>query len=333
MKRTLTWLFAVGVVASLFVLGLVPNKQAVMGIASTVQAGDGLEIHPIAALNTPFRENEANFSQDGRTVYFACGEGAPSPASPDICVSHLTGDFEDADWSEPELLPFPINTPFAEREPMITKDGRHLYFHSNRPGGFGGLDIYVSEMGPDGEWQTPVNLGAPINTRFNDHCFYFVDMETEDEAYMASDRPEGRIGGTDIWHTRKVDGVWTEPENLGPNINSAGAGTHMAIVGPDGRLWVTASRRADSLGEEDQYVSERDANGDWGPLRNLGAPMNTTSNDRCGDFTRDGKFFVFSSNFPEQNAPRGNQDIYFVNFDDLLKSLGLRHDRRDRRHH
>ena len=125
MKRTLTWLFAVGVVASLFVLGLVPNKQAVMGIASTVQAGDGLEIHPIAALNSPFRENEATFSADGETVYFACF--GRSAGSPDICVSHLTGEFEDADWSEPELVPS-LSTPFNEQEPMLTLDGRHLYF-------------------------------------------------------------------------------------------------------------------------------------------------------------------------------------------------------------
>ena len=52
---------------------------------------DGLKIHPIAALNTKFKENEASFSQDGRTVYFACF--GRSKGSPDICVSHLTGDY------------------------------------------------------------------------------------------------------------------------------------------------------------------------------------------------------------------------------------------------
>ena len=93
----------------------------------------------------------------------------------------------------------------------------------------------------------------------------------------------------------------------------------MAMVGPDGRLWVTAVR-PEGLGGEDQYVSERDANGDWGPLLNLGEPMNTPGNDRCGDWTPDGKFFVFSAS----SAPSSfSFDIYFVNFEDLLESLGL----------
>jgi WD40 repeat protein len=293
---------------------------------------------PITSLNSPFRDNEASFTHDGHTVYFAChGRFSSAPAAADICVSHLTGTFENMQWSEPEPVPFPITTTdFNEQEPKISLDGKRLYFQSNRPGGKGGLDVWVSERGPSGEWQDPVSLPFPINTAFNDHCLYFDDMVHEDSAYLASNRP-GTLGGNDLWYTVKIGGEWTAPVNLGPNINSPG-NDHMAMVGPDGRLWVT-SNRAGTMGGEDQWVSERDANGNWGPLRNLGAPWNSPSDDRCGDWTfkrgmgqmkRSDKagglgseiYFVFASSRPE--APgAGNLDNYYVRFGAVLESLGL----------
>jgi hypothetical protein len=300
--------------------------------------------HAIDPLNSPFKETEASFTHDGHTVYFACyGRFGSAPTAADICVSHLTGKFEDMQWSEPELVPFSL-TEFNEQEPKISLDGKRLYFQSNRPGGKGGLDVWVSERGPSGEWQDPVSLPFPINTPFNDHCLYFDDPVNENSAYLASNRP-GTLGGNDLWYTRKIDGEWTTPVNLGPNINSKD-NDHMAMVGPDGRLWVT-SNRAGTMGGEDQWVSERQPDSScgsppcWGPLINLGAPWNSPSDDRCGDWTfKTGMgqiersdnagglgseiYFVFSSSRPEAPASgAGNLDNYFVRFDAVLQSLGL----------
>jgi hypothetical protein len=314
---------------------------ALMGLGWGTRVSADDELHPIDPLNSSFKENEASFTHDGHTVYFACyGRFGSAPTGADICVSHLTGRFEDMQWSEPEPVPFPITTQFNEQEPKISLDGKRLYFQSNRPGGKGGVDVWVSERGPSGEWQDPVSLPFPINTPFNDHCFYFDDMVHEDSGYLASNRP-GTLGGNDMWYTEKIDGHWTTPVNLGPNINSP-RNDHMAMVGPDGRLWVT-SDRAGTMGGEDQWVSEIDADGGWGPLRNIGAPWNSPSDDRCGDWTfKRGMgqmrrsdnaggpgseiYFVFSSSRPE--APTipsgaGNLDNYYVRFDAVLESLGL----------
>lgn len=317
---------------------------ALMGVGWGTGVAADDELHPIDPLNSSFperKENEASFTHDGHTVYFACyGRFGSAPTAADICVSHLTGRFEDMQWSEPEPVPFPITTQFNEQEPKISLDGKRLYFLSNRPGGQGGVDVWVSERGPSGEWQDPESLPFPINTPFNDHCFYFDDMVHEDSAYLASNRP-GTLGGNDLWYTEKIDGQWTTPVNLGPNINSP-QNDHMAMVGPDGRLWVT-SNRAGTMGGEDQWVSELDANGSWGPLRNIGEPWNSPSDDRCGDWTfKRGMgqmersddagglgseiYFVFSSSRPEaptNPSGAGNLDHYYVRFDAVLESLGL----------
>ena len=299
---------------------------------------------PITPLNSPIRENEASFSHDGHTVYFQRG---PLETS-DIYVSHLSGNFEDMKWSEPEPLPAPINTPFSEVEPKISLDGKRLYFQSNRPGGKGGLDIWVSELGEDGLWQKPVSLPFPINTEFNDHCLYFDDPINEDSAYLASNRP-GTLGRNDLWYTRKVNGVWTTPVNLGPNINSPG-NEHMAMLDPlDSNRLVVTSNRLGTLGGEDQWISLRQPDSScasapcWGPLINLGAPWNSPSDDRCGDWTMkrgSGQmnrstnarglgselYFVFASNRPDpptNPTGRGNLDHYFVRWETVLESLGF----------
>ena len=301
----------------------------------------------INAINTAAPEHEASFTQDGHTMYFRCDDPSPGGTGFDICVSRLLGNFEDGRWTDPERLPEPINTKSGDQEPKISRNGKRLFFQSDRlePGDLDrDADVYYSDL-VDGEWQPPVRLPAPINTEFNDHCVYFEDMrayddlDLETDVYLASNRL-GTRGGNDLWVSHRKDGVYTEPVNLndlspGSKINSA-ANDHMAMVGPDGRLWVTTNKPG-GFGGEDMYISTRQADGNWGPLVNMGPTFNTARDDRCADFVmgtgkggmkrneeagEHAKGSVIYAVYASTDRPggMGNRDLWYFRLDDLLKA-------------
>jgi hypothetical protein len=126
--------------------------------------------------------------------------------------------YEDGFWGKAEKLGENITTKYWESHACFTKDGRTLYFTSNRKGGFGGLDIYRSERQADGRWGPPVNLGPTVNTRYNEETpFITMDGKT---LYFSS-YGHFNMGGYDIFYSTLDDkGSWTEPVNLGYPINT-----------------------------------------------------------------------------------------------------------------
>lgn len=148
-------------------------------------------------------ESQPSFSPDGRTVYFVRGNYRNGPYTNDIYKSEL-GD--NGYWSTPEKLSDKVNTPFREEYVQIHPDGKTLYFASDGHPGMGGLDIFMSKMDENGEWQTPINLGYPINT-YNDESSLLVAADGE-LAYFSSDK-EGGFGGLDLYS-------FVMPEHLRP---------------------------------------------------------------------------------------------------------------------
>ncbi len=253
-----------------------------------------------AALNAAGRDSEPTFGTDRRTMYFNCADRTPTGGN-DICTSTLV----DGQWTPAVIVPAPISTEYTEVEPLLSPDGNQLYIMSNRPGGLGGADIWVSDK-VDGEWTEPRNLGAPINSPAADHCLYFTGPDWS-VAYWTSTRPGG-YGGNDIWRSERVDGVWQEAVNLCPQVNSAGS-EHHSLPSADGRsLYVTATRDQ-GYGKEDIYVTTRDDRGVWGPLVNLGPLVNTEENDRCPAISPDFQIFYFDS---ERDGGYGNKDLWWV---------------------
>lgn len=124
-------------------------------------------------------------------------------------------------------------------------DGSVLYFSSNRKGGFGGYDIYVSYL-YDGAWSIPQNLGANINTS-GDEITPFLDGN---KLYFASDWHFG-LGGFDIFSSEVVDGVWSNPYNLGNGINSP-QDEYFPALNADHELFIT-SNRLGGRGNNDIY--------------------------------------------------------------------------------
>ena len=101
--------------------------------------------------------------------------------------------------------------------------------------------------------------------------------------YFSSNRPGG-LGQHDIYRSRRVDGRWTAPENLGPNVNGPGDEHHSIPTSDSRSLYVTAMRDG-GYGDDDTYITTRDANGKWGPLVNLGPLINGPGDDRCPAWT------------------------------------------------
>ncbi|RME90515.1 MAG: hypothetical protein D6767_06715, partial [Candidatus Hydrogenedentota bacterium] len=119
-------------------------------------------------------------------------------------------------WGKPTHLLEPVNTEYEEVTPWVSPDGRFLYFASNRPGGYGGFDIWISEY-IGGEWSQPVNAGPSINSGFDE---LYPRLNPDGRLLYFSSNREGGVGGYDIYFSKRYKNRWREGENAGSFINS-----------------------------------------------------------------------------------------------------------------
>lgn len=153
-------------------------------------------------------------------------------------------------WSEPSLLPEPINTVHHESSASFSPDGRTLYFVSNRPGGLGGRDIWISTLGADGKWSAPVNPGSAINTKDDEEgVFIHPDGTT---LYFSSRGHQGK-GGYDIYRSKRVNGMWTAAENLGTPINTEGDELFYQMTADGHKAYYSSSGQPGGIGDKDIY--------------------------------------------------------------------------------
>lgn len=202
--------------------------------------------HPI---NTSENEGAFSVSADGHYIFFT---SCSRPGGKGQCDLWLTID-RDGKWSEPMNLQAPINTKYWESQPSIASNGRVLYFTSDRPGGYGGTDIWQSEFGEKG-WNEPVNLGPEINTA-KDEQFPFIHSDNM-TLYFSSDGHPG-MGKSDLFMTQlKPDGSWEKPKNLGYPINTTGYDWNM-VVSRNGRTaYYSSDKMPDGKGGLDIYTFE-----------------------------------------------------------------------------
>ena len=114
-----------------------------------------------------------------------------------LLASYPTAAPKYSDWSAPLNLGAVVNSPFNDAGPAISKDGLSLYFGSDRPGGFGGFDIWISQRaGLEAPWDSPINLGAVVNTSGIEN----VPALSRDEHWLFfNSNRTGGFGGNDIW--------------------------------------------------------------------------------------------------------------------------------------
>jgi hypothetical protein len=164
----------------------------------------------------------------------ACdGDSSETPVSPQL------HSFAGSEWSEPVNVGAPVNSPATEQAGTLSRDGLSLYFTSNRqPGGFGGNDIWVSQRAcADCPWQTPVNLGAVINSAAAEGG---ANLSNDGQLLFFNSSRPGGAGSNDIYLARRVDPQddfgWGPPELLGSDVNTAAfeAGAHYLQSAEDG---------------------------------------------------------------------------------------------------
>ncbi|MEY4553203.1 MAG: hypothetical protein RL099_1531 [Bacteroidota bacterium] len=197
-------------------------------------------------INLEPRKGAITVSQDGDWLFFAADIAGAGIGGFDIYKSVYT----PTGWSIEENLGDSINTDFWESSPAISPDKRVLYFSSNRPGGYGGADLYVSYLKPNGRWTEAANMGPSINTAGDELApFIHADNQT---LYFTSDGLPG-YGGSDLFVLKKLsNGKWGAPENMGYPINTIENEGSLAVAA-DGYTAYYASDREDSRGGLDIY--------------------------------------------------------------------------------
>ncbi|WP_017733179.1 OmpA family protein [Nafulsella turpanensis] len=195
-------------------------------------------------VNDEFHNSNLALSADGQTLFvYRYDNGG------DIFFSTKE---PDGSWSYPEPLNKYINSSFAEKSVSMSPDGQLLFYSSNRPGGLGGIDIYVSTKDANGEWGRSKNLGPIINTKFDDESpFIHHDGKT---LYFSTKGRKG-MGGYDIFKSEydSVAGEWTEPVNIGYPINTPDNDVFF-VATKDGERGYYASVREDGQGYTDIYM-------------------------------------------------------------------------------
>ncbi|HSC37629.1 MAG TPA: tetratricopeptide repeat protein, partial [Chitinophagaceae bacterium] len=211
-------------------------------------------------INTNFNEGAQCISQDGQWLIFTGCNFPEGYGNCDLYISYSN----PGGWSVPENMGSKINTEGWESAPSLSPDKRDLYFASNRPGGYGGSDLYVSHRLPNGRWSEPENLGPTVNTVGDERSpFIHADNQT---LFFTSNGHLG-YGDDDLFLSRRESkGKWGAAQNLGYPINT---------IENEGSLYITASGttayyasdRSDTRGSLDLYTFE--LRSDVRPIRTL----------------------------------------------------------------
>jgi outer membrane protein OmpA-like peptidoglycan-associated protein len=196
-------------------------------------------------INTVGNEAAIAISADGQELLIYkddMGDG-------NIYSSHLEGD----KWTVPVKLNSNINSKFWEPCAFLSADGSTLYFVSDRPGGYGGTDIYRSKKTPSGDWGRAVNLGPTINTPYDEYTPF---IHPDGVTLFFSSKGHKNMGGYDIFFSRTLpsdERIWLAPTNVGYPINTTGDDAFY-MVSPDKQRAYYSSNMDGGLGEKDNYM-------------------------------------------------------------------------------
>jgi len=211
---------------------------------------DGVWSKPkgINILNTKDHDASISISANGQEIYvYKAGYYNNNESNGgDIYVSKLNG----ANWTKPQKLDSDINSKSKESHISISADAKTIYFSSDRPGGYGKMDIYSVKKLPNGLWGPAQNMGPNINTEYNDEApFIHHDGKT---LYFSS-KGHNTMGGFDIFKSVFDNGQWNKPVNIGFPINSTKEDIFYTPTA-DGKRAYMASYRKGTHGRTDIFL-------------------------------------------------------------------------------
>jgi outer membrane protein OmpA-like peptidoglycan-associated protein len=193
-----------------------------------------------SSINSSYNEGTCTISADGRMLIFTSCEGRQSYGGCDLYISFRIGD----DWTIPSNLGNAINTRSWESQPTLSADGRELYFISNRGGGIGKRDVWMSRLDHQDRWQKAWNVGRGINTA-EDEVSPFIHVNGQ-TLFFASKGYLG-FGGFDLYKTEKTKDGWSEPSNLGYPINDHDDQVSLFITTDGAKAYYSYETKGDGL--------------------------------------------------------------------------------------
>ena len=191
---------------------------------------------PVDAINTGYNEGSAILSSDGKAIYYS---RCFAPGSFGDCDIYMAIMREDSTWGNFHNLGANVNSSGWDSHPTLSQSDDTLFFASDRIGGFGLADIYMSVRNDKGEWQEARNSGPIINTRQNEVSPFYHPKEKM--LYYSSNGQLLNFGEFDIYKTYIKDGNWLEPKNIGPLVNGPGSEFYFTIDSKSEQLYYARS--------------------------------------------------------------------------------------------
>lgn len=262
-------------------------------------------------VNSPMHDYAPVWDSEGSKMYFTSRRRYDKLSEKDISEQYDENIFMvnlDAHELAAEGAPQPLNSRTNDAVVACSQNGKTLVLYRTRKNGFSG-DLFITEKSNYG-WGDLVKLDDQINSKHQEASASFGNDEGT-ILYFSSDRPDG-FGGKDLYVVKKLpDGKWSNPTNLGPEINSI-YDEDAPFVAADGSLYF-ASNGLTSMGGYDIFCAVADS-GNWKKPENMGYPINTPGDDIFFVMDESGKQAYFSS---ERPGGHGLQDIYQIVFEDL----------------
>jgi len=264
-------------------------------------------VHLGPPVNTPSADQSPALSPDGLSLYFA-SDRPGTLGGVDLWVSRRAS--HHSPWGTPVNLGTGINSPGIESGPNLSPDGHLLFFQSNRPGGQGSNDIYVShraDTDDDFGWRPPVNLGPEVNTAAAEVAPWYQRRDADGPTLYFARGPSNVF--TDIYSAPITrDGHIRGPATLVAELSTSDFNDGRMTVRADGREIVFFSDRPGGLGLTDLWRStRRNVHDAWSTPVNLGAPPNSPDGDLLPFLSRDGRTLLFTST---RVGGLGNFDIW-----------------------
>jgi hypothetical protein len=265
-------------------------------------------------LNSPKEDWHPCLSPDGSTLIFQSDRpggigGYDLWQVPIIPIKEQIAGFT---FDKPTNLGPPVNTSYHDVFPCISSDGLELYFGSDRPGGYGSIDIWIAKRATTGDmWGEPVNLGQKVNTQASETP---TSISSDGLELYLMDHLQSRPGGygyVDIWVSKRASKSepWGPAANLGPPINSSAVDGD-AITSADGLTLYFCRDGPGTIGFHDLLLTTRATKrGRWGPPVNLGPTVNSSATDSQPCILADDLVLLFGSDRP---GGLGWQDIYMT---------------------
>jgi len=262
-------------------------------------------------INSEYAEYNPMIVSDGSQLIFTARRkyiGNPiEPADGKPCEDvWYANKGEDGKWEKSRKFGSPINTKGHDAVSGMSPDGQEIFVYKavDKKGG----DIFHSKLKGD-KWSKPEPMSEVINS---EHHESKASMSFDGKTlFIVSNRPDGNFGGRDIYVSSMDASLqWSEPENIGPVINTE-YDEEGVFIHPDGRTLYFCSQGHNSMGGFDIFRSVKDSTGNWSTPENLGYPINTPDDEAFWAIASDGRHAYISSIRPDGF---GDYDIYEVVF-------------------